>query len=358
MKNKWLEIKNSVSGDKTTAELMIYGEIGDWWDGLDANTLAQAIRDSDSDIINIRMLTYGGSLVTALGVYNVMKASGKKFIIHNDGVIASAGTIIASAGEVHMPKNAMYMVHSALTGAYGNAKELREIADMLEKFDGGIKSIYKDKTNLSDEEIDNLLSKDTWLNAEEAKNLGLIDVITNDIKIAANASGKDTIINGITLPKLDAKNLPKTLLNNVKSNEAQPKEGDKPMNLAEFKANHGDIANQFKVEIENSINTKVEDAIKNERERILNIQEATLEGQEELAQQAIENGTDASVFAISAIKAHKQAEAQKGANVLAGLENDAIQAGKVVNTAVTAETKQPETQEDKLMNALEAELIK
>lgn len=319
--NKWLEIKNLVENGANKTEIRIYGEIGDWWEGLDANTLTQAIKDAEGDTIEIRMLTYGGSLVTALGVYNVMKASGKKFIIHNDGVIASAGTVIACAGEVHMPRNAMYMIHSALVGAYGNAEELRRIADMLDKFDGGIKSIYADKTDLTSEQIDDLMSTDTWLNADEAKNLGLVDVITENIQIAASAVGKDTVINGIVMPKLDAKNLPKALLNNVKSENNEPNKGGKLMNLVQFKADHGQIAAEFEAEIQAKNKTAVEDAVKAERERIKDIQASAMPGHEAIAAEAIENGWDAGKFAIAALKADKA----KGDQYIAARKNDANQ---------------------------------
>ena len=348
--NKWLEIKNSVVNNTAETELMIYGEIGGWWEGLDANTLADAIKNTDSDTINIRMLTYGGSLVTALGVYNVMKASGKKFIIHNDGVIASAGTIIASAGEVHMPKNALYMVHSALTSAHGNAEELRRIADMLDKFDGGIKSIYKDKASLSDEQIDDLMAQDSWLTAEEAKNLGLIDVITNDIQIAANAKGKDTVINGVVMPNLPVKNLPKNILNNVKSTNEKPLEGDKPMDLTQFKANYPGIANQFQAEVENTMKAKIDEAVKAEKQRILDIQDSALPGDEEIVKNAIENNLSAGDFAIMARKAEKT----KASAELAKINADAASVPAVINTAVAPEdTKTQLSKEDQILNSLE-----
>lgn len=349
--SKWLEIKNSVANNTPKTELIIYGEIGDWWEGLDANTLAEAIRNAESDTIEIRMLTYGGSLVTALGVYNVMKASGKKFIIHNDGVIASAGTVIACAGEVHMPRNAMYMVHSALVGAYGNAEELRRIADMLDKFDGGIKSIYKDKTNLEDDVIDDLMSKDTWLNADEAAKLGLVDVVTEGIQIAASASGKSTIINGIELPKLDIKNLPNHLLNTVKSVNEPKNEVETKMDLAKLKAEYSDVAKAHADEVRADMQTQIEDAVKAERQRIEDINAATLPGLEALAQEAVTAGLSAGEFAIKALKAEKD----KGADALVKMNADRAQATAPVATAPVVDAP-VETEEDKLVSALTASL--
>lgn len=332
--NKWLQIKNRVvnedGADKKTSEIIIYGEIGDWWEGLDAATLAQAIREVETDYIDIRMLTYGGSAITGLGVYNVLKASGKEIRVYNDGIIASAGTLIASAGKVYMPNNALYMLHSALVGTYGNAKDLRETADMLDKFDDGIKSIYKLKTGLDDEKINELMSKDTWLSATEAKELGFIDVVTDSIEIAAKAAPHGTVLNNIAFPSLSSKNVPQSILNHVKSGNTTTKGGEK-MDLNTLKNNHADIYAQAKADGASEANAKTDEAVKAERQRIQDIQDMALMGQEDLVKAAITDGLSAGEFAISAMKATKD----KAATHIENRNNETKQLANVDNSTVT-----------------------
>ena len=324
----WLQIKNEIINERNTTEIIIYGDIGSWWDGLDANTLATAIREADTDYIDIRMLTGGGSLVTALAVYNVLKSSGKEIRIHNDGIIASAGTVIACAGTVYMPNNALYMVHSALISTQGNAKELRETAEMLDKFDDGLKSVYKIKSGMNDTKIDELMSKDSYLTATEAKELGLIDHITDDIAVAASAAKTGIIFNSIPLSNLSAKTVPQFISNNVKSTNTTNKGGE-TMDLIKLKSEHADVYAQAKQDGLTEVQATVADALKAERQRIAEIQDMALAGQDDLVKAAIDGGQSAGEFAMAAMRADKAKRSTHIANrdeetkVLANIPHEA-----------------------------------
>lgn len=105
-----------------------------------------------------------------------------------DGLAASIATVIAmGADKVVMPKNAMMMIHNAWTGMYGNANDLRKMADDLDHINDSIVSTYlakaKDKT--TEEEIRDLMDKESWLNADECLELGLCDEIAEPVKMAA-----------------------------------------------------------------------------------------------------------------------------------------------------------------------------
>ncbi len=307
MSQQWINTKNLAT---QAAEILIYGEIGDWWDGLDAKTLADQIKAVESDTINVRILTYGGSLFTGLAIYNVLKTSGKQINIFNDGVIASAGTIIACAGNIFMPENALFMTHGASNLAYGNAQEMREAADLLDKFNESIKAVYRTKTGLDDEKLNELVTSDNWLSAQEAKNLGFVYEVTDGIEIAAKADNSGVILNSVSLGNLSSKKLPQQFLNNsVKSNDTTEK-GEEPMDLATLKAKHPDTYAQAAAEGKNSVD--VSEAVKAERARIAEINAMVLLGQEALAAKAIEDGLSAGEFAIQAMKETKE----KGANFI------------------------------------------
>ena len=67
----------------------------------------------------------------------------------------------------------------------GEAEDMRKTASVLEKISGEIASIYKRKTRLSLDRIQDMMDEETWLNAEEAYELGFIDSISDSIKVAA-----------------------------------------------------------------------------------------------------------------------------------------------------------------------------
>lgn len=303
--SKWLEIKNT-AGKPT--EILIYGEIGDYWDGLDATSLAGQIKGASGDKIVVRLNTPGGSVFTAQAFYSLLRASGKTVEIFIDGICASAGTIISSAGDVvNMPENAMFMIHNPMTSLYGaNADEMRETADILDKVQETIIAAYRNKTGQTDEKLKELMSTDTYLTAQEAKDLGFIDNIVAPFAVAASLNKGILSVNGVEMSAERFKNIPKNSFNIVESNTN--KDSGDFMNLAELKAQKPDLYAEAVAEGKQSIdvaNIQAE-AIKAERERITAINDAAGAAHADLAGEAIENGWDAGKFAIAALKADRE----------------------------------------------------
>jgi hypothetical protein len=102
------------------------------------------------------------------------------------GVAASAASLIAMAGDkITMPENTFMMIHNPLSWAGGNASELREVADTLDKIAEALVTTYATRTGQSTESIKTLLDAETWLSAEEAVTMGFADEITPAFKVAA-----------------------------------------------------------------------------------------------------------------------------------------------------------------------------
>jgi len=118
------------------AELRIYGDIGQSWDedeSTDARTVAEAL-DSVRGDIDVRINSFGGSVADGLAIFNALKRHQGRVTTHIDGVAYSIASLIAMAGdEVRMAANAMLMVHAPWGMALGNAPEMREMADILDK---------------------------------------------------------------------------------------------------------------------------------------------------------------------------------------------------------------------------------
>lgn len=334
--SKWLEFK---AQENKPAEIMIYGEIGDYWDGLDASSLAAKIKAASGDSITVRLNTPGGSVFTAQAFYSLLRASGKTVNIHIDGICASAGTIISSAGDnVSMPENAIFMIHNPMASLYGaNAEEMRETADILDKVQETIIAAYRSKTNQSDEKLKELMSTDTYLTASEAKELGFIDTITEPFAVAATLQGNILNVNGTKMSTDRLKNMPDSFINVVES--VKPKGVTKVMNLADLQANHPEIYTAALEQGKASVNATeiAAQAATAERNRIKEIQASALPGHEEIVAEAVENGWDAGKFAIAALKADKS----KGADYIAKRDQDANPIAKVPETAPTTDKADP-----------------
>lgn len=147
------QFKNLDSADKD-AELLVYGEISEYWGEVDSKSFAEKLKSVTSKNINVRINSPGGEVFAAQAIYSMLKRHSASVTVFIDGIAASAATIIAMAGDrVVMPENAMMMIHNPLTWMYGNANEMRETAELLDKVRETLLAVYRDKTGLDDEKL-------------------------------------------------------------------------------------------------------------------------------------------------------------------------------------------------------------
>ncbi|WP_334182058.1 ClpP-like prohead protease/major capsid protein fusion protein [Novosphingobium sp.] len=152
-------------------EILIYGIVGDEWDGLDARTLFALIMSGDDDLV-VRINSPGGYVMEGLAIFNALasaKAAGRKVTVHIDGLAASMASVIAMAGdEIIMADNALMMIHNPWDVAIGDARELRAAADKLDVIRDQLVRIYSGQTGLSSDELVAMLDAETWLTSEQA----------------------------------------------------------------------------------------------------------------------------------------------------------------------------------------------
>ena len=186
-------------GDK--AELMLYGEISDtsWWGDEVTPKAFKAELDAlgNVDQIDIYINSGGGDVFAGEAIYNMLRRHNARKVVHVDGLAASIASIIAMVGdEIIMPENAMMMIHEAWTIAGGNKRDLRGMADTLERLDGALCGIYVARTGNTDEEIMHMMESETWMTASEAVAAGFADKLEANKKIAASVDGKMLTMNG------------------------------------------------------------------------------------------------------------------------------------------------------------------
>ncbi len=162
--------------NESTTEIVIYGDIGEsWWgDATSAKDIDRILNTVSTDHITVRINSPGGSAFDGVAIYNRLVDHPAKVKVIVDGWACSAASIIAMAGdEIIMNSGAMMMIHRASTFTYGNAEELQKDAELLEKLDKSLLDIYMNKVKISREELNVLLTNETWFTAEEAELIGL-----------------------------------------------------------------------------------------------------------------------------------------------------------------------------------------
>jgi ATP-dependent protease ClpP protease subunit len=178
---------NVAAKDKSPAHLSIFEEIG--VDGLSAKAFIdqmRAIKASGQTHLSVEISSPGGSVVDALAMYNGLRASGLSITTRVMGAAMSAASLVFMAGDKRqMPRNTFLMLHNPSTIVYGNEDDLREAADMLSKINALVRGTYRFRSNLSDERVTEILAKDSYFSADEAKELGLATEVLADAKATA-----------------------------------------------------------------------------------------------------------------------------------------------------------------------------
>ena len=173
------------------AEIFIYSDIGYelWEDKTTAQLFAEELKSlGENTSIDLHINSNGGDVFDGQVIHTLIKNHKGFVTAYIDGLAASIATVIAmGADKIVMPKNAMMMIHNAWTGLYGNANDLRKMADDLDHINDTIVNTYlaKVKDKADETTIRELMNKESWLNAEECFNLGLCDEVSEPVKMAA-----------------------------------------------------------------------------------------------------------------------------------------------------------------------------
>jgi len=223
---QWYEIQaRAKSGDApATAEIFIYGNIGDRWDenGVIAAELVRELSGLDVEQINVRINSYGGSVPDGIAIFNALRRHPAQVDTFVDGVAISCASLLAMAGKtITMAENAQLMIHAPWSYAVGNSNELRAQADVLDRHAKAMASAYVRDGGSDLEACVALLTdgKDHWYTASEAKEAGFADVVGDPIAIAASLANSFNLTRFTTTAARAAATPKETLM--PKPNEQQ-----------------------------------------------------------------------------------------------------------------------------------------
>lgn len=182
MKKQYFSL--AVNEEEKAADIYIYGDITSFpWLESDVSSymLSQRIAQlKDVDRINVYINSYGGEVGEGLAIYNALKRHPAKVCTYCDGFAASIASVIFCAGDERYMSSASFLyVHNAWVSASGNAEELRQAADDVEKLNTAAFEVYKAAMpGLSEEEIQGLMDAGTWITPSEALQYGAATKVT------------------------------------------------------------------------------------------------------------------------------------------------------------------------------------
>ncbi len=178
-KRDWFRIENR---DDSVTEVWVYDEIG--WFGITASEFIQDLQAIDTPRIELHLNSPGGEVFDGIAIYSTLRQHDAEVHTIIDSLAASIASVIAMAGdEITITPNGTMMIHDGMGLAVGNAKDHREMADLLDKVSDNIASVYAERTGGTVDEWRALMRDETWFSADEALEAKLVDRV---------ATGPDT----------------------------------------------------------------------------------------------------------------------------------------------------------------------
>jgi ATP-dependent protease ClpP protease subunit len=182
MSNSWYQITNAADAPAT---VYIYSEIGEW--GITADAFAREFNAIDSDNIDVRINSAGGSVFAGFAIHSILANSGKTITVYIDSLAASIASIIALAGDkIHIADKAYFMMHNPAGLVMGGSKDMQKTAKLLDQLTGTLADIYAQKSGKGREEIMQLMEDETWMDGQAAVDAGFADEVFKTAKIAAS----------------------------------------------------------------------------------------------------------------------------------------------------------------------------
>ncbi|MDT2844667.1 head maturation protease, ClpP-related [Vagococcus lutrae] len=169
-----------------------YQEVYDYW-GLEATSPSKVMKklsevDTTEDI-NVVINSTGGDVWSGSEIYTSLKEHQGHVTVKIVGIAASAASFIACAGDtVKMSPTGQFMIHNAAFINQGDHQAMSKGAEVLQVTDESIRNAYKLKTHLDDEQLIEMMDKETWLNARQAKECGFVDEVMFDDNLSLVAT--------------------------------------------------------------------------------------------------------------------------------------------------------------------------
>ena len=306
-----------------SAEILLYDVITDFtdeeWGFISAKGLIDKVKAlGNITNITLRINSLGGDIFEAQAMYSYLKTHPANITVMIDGIAASAASVVAMSGnKIIMPENALLMIHNPAGGVYGEAEDMRDSAEILDKVRDAIANVYIARTGLERDKVIEMMNAETWLSAQEAKALKFCDEISEPIKIAARANISN-IKNQLLL------NTATNTANNLKEEAKVMPENQEIRTIADLQNAYPEL-----------VNTLRDSAIQGERERLRTLDSLNAPGREAIIARAkYEEPKDARDIAIELLQADKS-NAQINA-----MHQDA----QAVNAALTPQKTTPDAQ--------------
>lgn len=170
-------------GEENVLEIMHEIDSDDYWGTGEvsaSNDFRRALNECKGNM-NVLINSPGGDTFAGADMYSALReyaVTKGKVTCYITGLAASAASIVAMAGdEIVISEVGMMMIHDPWMIAVGNASQLRDLADTLDKVRDAVANAYVSRTGKDEDEIRQMMASERYMTASEAVTDGFADRI-------------------------------------------------------------------------------------------------------------------------------------------------------------------------------------
>lgn len=152
-------------------------------DYISAKNVERILAEAGGEEVTFNLNSGGGSVNAGSEIYTMLSSYSGRIVVNITSLSASiASVFMLGADEVNISHQAQIMIHQP---HFRNEETVDKLSlerslNMLDSTEKSIAKVYMKKTGLSEDEILDMMFKETWLTSDQALKLGFVDNIYND----------------------------------------------------------------------------------------------------------------------------------------------------------------------------------
>lgn len=152
-------------------EILLYGEIGVDVTSTDVKTVLASM-DTDDELV-VRIDSPGGSVFQGFSIQEaIAQYPGPKRAVVESAAMSIASYILTAFDDVAIARNGYVMIHNPNLQLEGDDEAFTKAAADLTKYKATMIADYADRTGKSQDEVLEMMKAETYLNADEAIEMG------------------------------------------------------------------------------------------------------------------------------------------------------------------------------------------
>jgi ATP-dependent protease ClpP protease subunit len=181
-----------------TKTIRIDGVIGTGKDEISAASIREQLPENGIDPIAVKIHSEGGSVFEGFAMHDAFAAyQGPKTLSIESSAFSIASFIACAFDDVEISSNGYMMLHNPYAAVEGDDEDFARQSEMLGKLKTSMVSAYAQRSGKSEDEIKAILKNETYLNAQQAVEMGLAKRIAGQPVIGRAFAKVKTMPHGV-----------------------------------------------------------------------------------------------------------------------------------------------------------------